>query len=223
MFRILQVIGSTYMIIERLEVGVFAENCYIVGCEQTKAGFVIDPGDEVPEILKKIDALGLDIKSVLITHAHIDHVKELYRFKQIINVPILMHKDDQFLLDSLKMQAAAFGLSVSGVPQVNQYVTDGQLIELGKYKFEILHTPGHSPGSVSFKSDEVVFVGDVLFSGSIGRTDLPGGNFEILINSIKSKLLPLGNEMIVYPGHGPSTTIGQEKNFNPFLTGMLNN
>ncbi|HEX9654010.1 MAG TPA: MBL fold metallo-hydrolase [bacterium] len=205
------------MLIEKLEVGVFAENCYVVGCEQTREGVVIDPGDEGQRILRAIEKNSLKIKYILITHAHLDHVKEAQAVKSALNVPLCMHRADQLLLDNLPAQAAAFGLSTSGIPQVDQYINEGESINFGKQRFEILFTPGHSPGSVSFVTQKLAFVGDVLFAGSIGRTDLPGGDFDMLIQSIKSKLYPLGDDTQVYPGHGPHTTIGGERRTNPFL------
>jgi len=205
------------MIVEQLEVGVFAENCYIVGCRKTYQGVVIDPGDEIERILGVVDSKKFDIKYILLTHAHLDHVKELKHIKKELNVPVYMHKADQFLIDNLPAQAAAFGLTTSGIPGIDAYIDEKDTINFGGIHFDILHTPGHSPGSVSFVTDGVVFVGDVLFSGSIGRTDLPGGDYNTLITSIKEKLIPLGDEMMVYSGHGPPTTIGQERETNPFL------
>lgn len=205
------------MLIETLEVGVFAENCYVVGCKNTHEGVVIDPGDEIHRILSRISEMNLNIKYVLLTHAHLDHVKELNALKKKINVPVLMHSADQFLLDSLPTQAATFGLTISGIPEVNKNVNEGDLIKFGQLQFKVLHTPGHSPGSVSYVSTGVAFVGDVLFFGSIGRTDLPGGSYDLLIDSIKRKLFPLGDDTIIYPGHGPSTTLGRERQINPFL------
>lgn len=205
------------MIIELLEVGAFAENCYIVSCKQTKEGVVIDPGDEIPRILDRIKEHNLVIQYILLTHAHLDHVKELNTFRNEIDVPVFMHQNDQFLLDNLPMQAASFGLTTSGIPQVDRYITEGEKIRFGQLCFDVLHTPGHSPGSVSYVTKGVAFVGDVLFSGSIGRTDLPGGDFETLLNSIRTKLIPLGDETKIYSGHGPPTTIGHERQFNPFL------
>ena len=206
------------MIVERLEVGAFAENCYIVGCEETHHGVVIVPGDEVDRIIGRIGQLHLDIQFLLLTHAHLDHVKELNAFKREIDVPVLMHKDDLFLLESLPEQAAAFGMVASGIPAIDRYVDEGETVDCGKLHFEILHTPGHSPGSVTYVEKGVAFVGDVLFAGSIGRTDLPGGDFETLMRSIRAKLLPLADATEVYSGHGPPTTIGRERQFNPFLT-----
>lgn len=195
----------------------FAENCYVVGCEITSEGVVIDPGDEVARILKSIAELKLKIKYILLTHAHLDHVKEVTATQKALAVPVMMHRADQFLLDNLPAQAAAFGLTTSGIPRVDKYIEEGEQIEFGRHRFEVLHTPGHSPGSVTFAEKGVAFVGDLLFAGSIGRTDLPGGDYETLIRSVKSKLFPLGDDTRVYSGHGPQTTIGQEKQTNPFL------
>lgn len=208
------------MIIERLEVGLFAENCYVVACEKTHEGVVLDPGDEIPRILATIREHELEIKYILLTHGHLDHVKELSTLNNELKVPVLMHQEDQFLLDNLPGQAAAFGLSVSGIPRVDTYIREGDQVEFGRIRFDILHTPGHSPGSVTFFTDAHAFVGDVLFSGSIGRTDLPGGDYHILMSSIKDKLLPLGESTHVYPGHGPPTTLGSEKQTNPFLLNL---
>ena len=205
------------MIVESLEVGPFAENCYVVGCRQTMEGVVIDPGDEAPRILSKVLELRLRIKFILLTHAHLDHVKELAAVNRELGVPVFMHREDQFLLDNMPAQAAAFGLTTSGTFQIDKYVDERDAIEFGEHRFEILHTPGHSPGSVTYFANGLAFVGDVLFSGSIGRTDLPGGNYDLLIDSIKSRLYPLGDETVIYPGHGPTTTIGREKHANPFL------
>ena len=135
------------MFIETLEVGPFAENCYVVGCEATKEGVIIDPGDEIDRILEKVAALKLEIKYILITHAHLDHVKELGTLKNEIDVPVLMHRDDQFLLDGLPMQASAFGMSVSDIPKIDKYISEGDNIQFGNKSFGVLHTPGHSPGN----------------------------------------------------------------------------
>ncbi|MFQ5641266.1 MAG: MBL fold metallo-hydrolase [bacterium] len=205
------------MIVERLQVGLFAENCYIVGCEKTFEGVIIDPGDEPDRILSTISELELQIKYILLTHAHLDHVKELAAVNRKLSVPVFMHRDDLFLLENLPAQAAAFGLSITSAPRIDNYMNEGDRIDFGQESFTVLHTPGHSPGSVSFVSDSLAFVGDVLFSGSIGRTDLPGGDYETLMTSIRTKLIPLGADTILYSGHGPETTIAQEEKSNPFL------
>lgn len=205
------------MIVEKLEVGVFAENCYIVGCEQTGEGVVLDPGDEIDRILARVESLSLQIQEVWLTHAHLDHVKELKALQARLPVPVRMHREDEFLLQAMPAQAAAFGLATSGVPRVDAYVEEGDVLHVGKLRFEVLHTPGHSPGSVTYVTSGAAFVGDVLFAGSIGRTDLPGGDYQVLMRSITEKLLPLGDATEVFPGHGPTTTIGQERTTNPFL------
>ncbi len=205
------------MIVERLEVGAFAENCYLVGCEETSEGVVLDPGDEISRILASIERLGLSVKYILLTHGHLDHVKELKAINEVLRVPVFMHRGDQFLLDNLPVQAASFGLTCAGIPEVHHYIDEGDSVEFGHQKFGILHTPGHSPGSVTYFAGDMAFVGDVLFAGSIGRTDLPGGDYDTLIASIKEKLYPLGDETRIYPGHGPATTIAEEKRTNPFL------
>ncbi len=205
------------MIVECLEVGVFAENCYVVGCAETREAVVIDPGDEIPRILSAIEENRLEIKLILLTHAHLDHVKEVVAFKRHWDVPVVMHRDDEFLLANLEKQAAAFGLTTSGTPGVDRFVTEGETIEFGNHQFSVLHTPGHSPGSISFAAEGRIFAGDVLFASSIGRTDLPGGDFETLIKTIQDKLFVLGDATTVYPGHGPPTTIGQERTSNPFV------
>lgn len=205
------------VIVEKLEVGVFAENCYIVGCPSSLKSVVIDPGDEIDRIVNRIRELGLDVEQVFLTHGHIDHVKEVNSFLETFDVPVCMNAKDQFLLDNLPAQAAIFGLSTAGIPQVDKYIDEGDMLSVGQLDFSVLHTPGHSPGSVTYVSGEIAFAGDVLFSGSIGRTDLAGGDFDTLIASIKSKLFPLGDKMVIYPGHGPMTSIGVERQTNPFL------
>lgn len=205
------------MVIESLEVGVFAENCYIVGCSDTGAGVVIDPGDELDRILDKIQELGLLIRFILLTHGHLDHVMQVPKLKEKTGAPVLMHAEDEFLLDNLPQQAAAFGLVANEIPKVDKYLKEGDTVEFGNVSFSVLHTPGHSPGSISFVTKGVAFVGDALFAGSVGRTDLPGGSYDVLIRSIRSKLLSLEEATLAYPGHGPVTTIGRERETNPFL------
>jgi glyoxylase-like metal-dependent hydrolase (beta-lactamase superfamily II) len=209
------------MIIETVTVGAFAENCYAVGCPVTREGLVLDPGDEPKRIYETIARLGLQIKFILLTHAHIDHVKELKAFQALSDAPIMMHKADEFLLQNLPNQAAAFGLTSAGVPAIDRFIDEGETIRFGEQAFSVFHTPGHSPGSITFTNEDVAFVGDVLFAGSIGRTDLPGGDLPTLLASIRDKLLPLGDTVTVYPGHGPATTIGTERVNNPFLQGGL--
>ncbi len=205
------------MIIIELAVGPIMANCFIVGCERTRAAAVIDPGDEADKILMSLAKSKLTVKYILNTHGHFDHVGANRRIKEVTGADILIHRLDAPLLESLSEAAAAFGLSAENSPAPDKYIDEGDRIVFGDICLNVLHTPGHSPGGVSFHTDGVVFVGDTLFAGSIGRTDFPGGDFHTLISSIRTKLFPLGDETMVCTGHGPRTTIGLEKRSNPFL------
>lgn len=213
------------MIIEIETVGPFQENCYIIGDEKSKAGAIIDPGDEADRILKTARSTGLEFKYILNTHAHIDHVCGVQQVKEALRIPFYLHKEDLILLQHLPKQAAMFGIFVDKVPDVDFFYGPEIRINIGNLEARILHAPGHSPGSVClhFASEKVVFGGDVLFNGSIGRTDLYGGDYETLINSIRTQLFTLSDETLVYPGHGPLTSIGHEKRYNPFLNGESGN
>lgn len=209
------------MIIEIETVGPFQENCYIIGDEGSKAGAIIDPGDEAERILETAKKTGLQFKYILNTHAHIDHVCAVQDIKETLQIPFYLHKDDLVLLQNLPKQAAMFGIFVDRVPDVDFFYGTQTQILIGGLMAEIFHTPGHSPGSVClyFRSENILFGGDVLFNGSIGRTDLYGGDYDTLINVIREKLFTLPDETLVYPGHGPMTSIGHEKRYNPFLNG----
>ena len=206
------------MIIKTIAVGPLDVNCYILGCEDTKVAAIIDPGDNADEIIKVIDKEGLNPRFIINTHAHFDHVGGVKTIQEHFKIDFLLHKEDLFLIDNVNEQATAFGLSPIPKPDVNKFVNNGDKISLGDKVINVIHTPGHSPGGVCYHVDNNVFVGDTMFAGSIGRTDLPGGSYETLINSIKERLFPLDDSTIVYPGHGPSTTIENEKKHNPFLT-----
>ena len=186
-------------------------------CEETRSAALIDPGDEADRIILEVARRAAKIERILITHAHVDHVKESRRVKEYYGVPLLMHEADLFLLQNLSAQAQGFGLGPAQPPEVDEFVAEGDRIPVGELEFEVLHTPGHSPGSVTYVHPGHAFAGDVLFAGSIGRTDLPGGSYEQLLQTIRTKLLPLGDETVVYPGHGPKTTVRQERRTNPFL------
>lgn len=188
--------------LKKLVVGPIQANCYILGCKETKEGAVIDPGDEVPRIVKEISTSHFSIKYILLTHGHFDHSGGAKQLKKITNAPVLIHELD----------ASELNFSPDG------YLSEGQQLQLGTYLLTILHTPGHSPGGVCIKAPGVVFTGDTLFAGSIGRTDLTGGNHQQLISGIIKKVFPLGNEVRVYPGHGPNSTIGRERRTNPWFT-----
>jgi glyoxylase-like metal-dependent hydrolase (beta-lactamase superfamily II) len=205
------------MLLKTITAGPLGVNCYLIGCENTRAGAVIDPGDDAPVILNAIQLLNLDIKYILLTHGHVDHLAHLMKLKDKINAEFLMHQEDAFLLKGLFAQALMFGLPNPGNPKPDRFVTDGEEIVLGELIIKVLHTPGHSPGSITFQVEDKLFVGDLIFSGSIGRTDLPKGDYQTLIDSVQTKIFTLPDETIIYPGHGPETTVGQEKATNPFF------
>jgi hydroxyacylglutathione hydrolase len=206
------------MMIETLVVGPLAVNCYIVGCETTREAVVIDPGDDANDILAALQQHQLTLKRIINTHAHFDHLGGVQPLKDATGAGFYLHEADLPLVRNYPQQAAYFGLRVGPAPQVDGYLSEGDEILFGNEKLRVLHTPGHSPGGVSFAGNGVVFVGDELFLGSIGRTDLPGGNYEVLINAVRTKLFPLGDDVVVYPGHGPATTIGRERLHNPFFS-----
>lgn len=206
------------MIIKTVVVGPLDVNCYILGCEDTKEAAIIDPGDNADEIIKVIHEEGLNPGFIINTHAHFDHVGGVKTIQERFKIDFFLHKEDLFLIDNVSEQAAAFGLNPIPKPEVVKFVNNGDKISLGNKFINVIHTPGHSPGCVCYHIDNNIFVGDTMFAGSIGRTDLPGGSYKTLINSIKERLFPLGDGTIVYPGHGPSTTIENERKYNPFLT-----
>lgn len=207
------------MIVKQLPVGPLQANCYIVGCEKTQAGVLIDPGDEAGHILQTINELGLNIEYVLLTHAHFDHINACSPVVKATQAPLAMHPDDLPLLKS-GGGATLFGLSMPDYIEPDLWLNEGDRITFGEHVFNVLFTPGHAPGHISFYEAEakVIFDGDVLFAGGIGRTDLPGGNYHTLMNSIAEKLMTLPDEVLVYSGHGPKTTIGLERRSNPFLS-----
>jgi len=205
------------LIIKTLAVGPIMANCFIVGCENTKSAAVIDPGDEADKILIALAESQLTAKYIINTHGHFDHVGANKRMKEATGADILIHKADAGMLEQISAASMAFGLKVEDSPPADRTVDDGDEISFGDITFKVIHTPGHSPGGIALSTDGVVFVGDSLFYGSIGRTDFPGGDYNTLISSIKNKLFPLGDETVVYTGHGPETTIGQERRMNPFL------
>ena len=205
------------MKIERLTVGVYAANCYIVYCEDTKEGIVIDPGDEGDRILKRVEELNLDVKYIILTHGHGDHIGGLKEVKKGTQASILIHEGDRELLNDGTKNLSSVMATGSVQLEADRFVKDGEELSFGNYSAKIIHTPGHTPGGISINIDGSLFTGDTLFAGSIGRTDFPGGSYEQIINSIKEKLVPFSDDIIVYPGHGPSSTIGREKVSNPFI------
>lgn len=205
------------MIVKVLVVGPIGANCVIVGCEKTKKAVVVDPGDEGDRILAALAQEQLTVEHIINTHGHFDHVGANKRLKEVTGADLLIHSGDAPMLGQLKEMAMSFGMRMDNSPPADKTLEDGDVITFGECSLKVLHTPGHSPGGISLLGDDFVIAGDTLFQGSIGRTDLPGGNYATLINSIKTKLLPLGDNLKVYTGHGPATLIGGEKRFNPFL------
>lgn len=205
------------MIIENLEVGPIMANCYILGCDNTKEGAVIDPGGDPDRILAAVKRLGLTVKLIINTHGHFDHVGANKRIKEATGAPIIIHEGDAPMLGHLSQAAASFGLSAENSPAPDEMPGDGDILKFGDMSLKVVHVPGHSPGGIALKGEDSVFVGDTLFSGSIGRTDLPGGDYNQLIASVRLKLFSLPDETKVYCGHGPATTIGREKRYNPFF------
>ncbi len=201
--------------------GVFVENCYLVIDEAAGECAIVDPGEEAGLILHKVEQAGARPVAIWITHAHVDHVLGVPRVRAATGAPVIVHPADRPLYDRVAQQAAAFGLRAEPLPPPDQDWSHGAVTRVGALSFTARHTPGHSPGSVSLVGEGVVFGGDVLFQGSIGRTDLPGGDYQTLIDSIERELLVLPDSTIVYSGHGPQTTIGAERRTNPFLTGAF--
>lgn len=198
-------------------VGPFEMSSYIVAPDTSDVCMLIDPGDDIDKIVRVIDEHKLQPQSIYNTHAHFDHVRRVRIIQDKYNLPFYICQEDLPLLETLKDQGMLFGLDVSSAPEVKSFVKDGDRGELGDLPFRIFHTPGHSPGSICIYFEGHVFVGDVLFQDSIGRTDLYRGNYKQLLQAIEEKLLVLPDDTIVYPGHGPQTTIGREKESNPFL------
>ena len=198
-------------------VGPFEMNSYIIAEDNHPECIIIDPGDEPDKIIKTIDQNKLKPAKIINTHNHIDHARRVSIIQQHYDIPFLICEADLPLLESIKDQGVIFGLDASEVPEVSSFLKDGDRFKLVEEDFLILHTPGHSPGSISIYTEGHVFVGDVLFRDSIGRTDLYGGNYEILMKSIREKLMILPDNTKVYSGHGPTTTIGREREYNPFI------
>jgi glyoxylase-like metal-dependent hydrolase (beta-lactamase superfamily II) len=215
------------MLIHTRAVGPFFKNGFIVASERTRDGVLIDPGDEVEVLLTLARQEEIAIRHILLTHAHVDHVTGVPQAKQALGVPIHLHRDDLFLYERAAEQAAMFGLHVDPLPPIDEFYAAGEVIEFGDCSARPHHTPGHCPGGVCLQIGEDgdrskdLFVGDTLFAGSIGRTDLPGGSHATLIASIREVLFAFGDEARVYPGHGPATTIGQERRTNPFLASEI--
>ena len=208
------------MIHQVLPVGILACNCSIFGDESTREAIVVDPGDDIAGIESRLDANGLTLKAIIITHAHIDHIGGAAKLKTRRGAPVYMHTADQLLYDALDMQAAWLGMQTPERTEIDTAAREGDTIELNGTDFHVLHTPGHTPGSTCLwiPAENKLVAGDTLFRESIGRTDLPGGDTTAILRSISGKLLKLPDDTIVIPGHGPTTTIGHERDHNPYLS-----
>jgi hydroxyacylglutathione hydrolase len=211
------------MILEMLTVGPFQENCYIIGDEDSRVGAVVDPGDEAAHIALAVEQTDLEVGSIIVTHAHIDHVGAVAALVDEYTCPVLMHAESEPMLKQLPTQAMMMGLKFGKLPAVDRHIGEGEVLEVGELRLRSLYTPGHAPGHLAFYVEDqgLVLSGDALFAGSVGRVDLPGGSMEVLMRSIEEQLLTLPDETTVYPGHGPQTTIGNERTSNPFLQGGL--
>jgi glyoxylase-like metal-dependent hydrolase (beta-lactamase superfamily II) len=221
------------VIVEEIVVTAFQQISRVVGCEETRRAICVDPGDDAERICAALDRHGLRLQAVALTHAHMDHVGGVAALKKLRpEAEIILHEADEPLYFGLPEQPAwlgipraqwpALGFVYEEPPPVERHWQDGETYEVGRLSFRVLHCPGHTPGHVSLfePSERAVFVGDCLFAGSIGRTDLPGGSYEQLMDSLTNKLVPLGDDVRVYSGHGPSSTLGRERQTNPFLTGV---
>jgi len=212
------------MLLEIRAVEPFFKNGFLLACKRTLQGVLIDPGDEVDDLLAVVESRAIEVGHILLTHAHVDHVTGVARAKRALNVPIHLHRSDLFFYENAVQQGLMFGIQVEPPPPVDRfYDSDPEPITFGDYEVKWHHTPGHCPGGVCLQvgragtAGKWLFVGDTLFAGSIGRTDLPGGDHSTLIRSIKTVLFAFGDDADVFPGHGPKTTIGQERMSNPFL------
>jgi glyoxylase-like metal-dependent hydrolase (beta-lactamase superfamily II) len=209
--------------VKMLTLGMISTNCFVIGDEESKDAIVIDPADDAPAIMRVVEGEGWTVREILATHAHFDHILGVRDLQKATGAPFLLHRDDAPLLDNMQGRVKAFfGLDVPPPAKPDGFVAEGDVLEVGNIHIEVLFTPGHSPGHVAYVTDaDIVFSGDCLFQGGIGRTDLPGGDYRTLMTSITAKLLSLDDEVTVAPGHGLLTTVGAERASNPFLLDWL--
>lgn len=205
------------MVVRAFTGGAFGENGFLVSCAATRAAILVDPGAAVGQMLRAVHEARLSVEAIVLTHAHIDHVEGLAEARREIAAPIWLHQADQALYDAAPMQAQWFGVRLEPLPPVDRNFAEGDRVAFGECELLVRFTPGHAPGHVILVGDGLALVGDCVFNGSIGRTDLPGGDLQTLMRSIREKILTLPDETVLYPGHGPETTVGHERVSNPFL------
>lgn len=209
------------MIFERLVVGPLGVNCYIVGDAKTREAIIVDPGGNARDILDTLRREQVKPVAIVNTHAHFDHLIALNQVREKTGAPFWIHAAEAPVLASAQLGARMFGFAMAQPKPADRLLHDGEVMNLGALSLQVLHTPGHTPGGICLRGDTFVIVGDTLFQGSIGRTDLPGGDYATLMASIRDKLMPLPDETVVYPGHGERTTMGEEKVLNPFLRPLI--
>lgn len=205
------------MILEGFGVGPMDANCYIIGCEEKRVAAVVDPGAEGKRILARLEELKLKCRYIILTHGHVDHIGALNEVREATGAEVLMHKNDAAMLTNPAHNLSLFMGSPVKCKQADRFLGDGEQLKVGQVNLQIFHTPGHTPGGICIQAGNSLITGDTLFAGSVGRSDFPGGNHNVMIESIKTKLLQYPDETKVYPGHGPASTIGLEKKHNPFL------
>lgn len=205
------------MILKKLTVGELDTNCYILGDDDTRVGMVIDPGGEIDLIEREIRELRLKIKYIVLTHGHGDHIAALSELKERTGAQVLIHHLDAEMLTKPEKNLSVFSLHPITVSKEDRSLKDGDKVRIGKIELEVMHTPGHTEGSISLFTNKIVFTGDLIFYGSVGRTDLPGGSFQQLLRVIQERILDKDDDTVIYPGHGPSTTVGEERRNNPFI------
>jgi glyoxylase-like metal-dependent hydrolase (beta-lactamase superfamily II) len=214
--------GRVPMLLRTIVVTDFMTNCFIIGDEHTRRCFIIDPGGEADRILNEAVSSGMEVAALIMTHAHVDHIGAVGEIKARTGAPVMLHRLELPLFQSASRMGRLFGIHMQQPPDPDSLLAEGDEVSLGNsLVLKVIETPGHSPGGISLYAadSKLCFAGDTLFAGSIGRTDLPGGDYRTLLSSIKDRLLPLGDDVKVLPGHGPATTLGAERRYNPFLVG----
>jgi glyoxylase-like metal-dependent hydrolase (beta-lactamase superfamily II) len=204
------------MQVEMIMTGPLQENCYVVMDEATHDAVVVDPGDDAPRIVEAIERMGAQPIAIINTHCHFDHVGAVSALQQQYHMPFFIHPNDKEMLENAALSAANFGLTIEQ-PRVDRFIREGERFQIGGSELSVRYTPGHCPGHIILVGDGFALVGDVVFAGSVGRTDFPGTSWDVLAQSIKRELLTLPDDTILFPGHGPSTTVGRERSTNPFL------